>query len=70
MFKSTFELHNALFPDQPNAMYRSPAAHPISFLSSLCERPKTEWVSGHYKVVYEGLGHRREWVDGYWRAVG
>lgn len=31
-------------------------------------RPKSEWVSGHFKLAPHGLyGWREEWVDGYWR---
>jgi hypothetical protein len=31
-------------------------------------RPKTEWVSGYWRTVPNGLlGYRQEWVPGYWR---
>lgn len=33
--------------------------------------PKTEWVSGHYRRVPNGImGYRMEWVPGYWRSTG
>lgn len=34
-------------------------------------RPKTEWVSGYWRTVPNGLlGYRQEWVPGYWRREG
>lgn len=54
-----------LIPPEPrNALFD--AAYPRNALWDW--RAKDEWVNGHYKYVSLGLlGHRYEWVPGYWR---
>jgi hypothetical protein len=57
-----------LYPPPPNRLHPQ-YVPPRTVLTDLMDyRPKTEWVSGHYKVVSYGLlGQRYEWVPGYWR---
>ena len=62
------------YPTQRNALLDFAPANPLSpqtlgnALMNRDPRPKSEWVSGYYHWVPNGLlGHRYEWVPGYWR---
>ena len=59
-------------PEPRNALldyaYRS---RPAPYNAMMDYRPKSEWVSGHYRRIPLGLfGCRYEWVPGYWRREG
>jgi hypothetical protein len=62
------ELLASNYPPQRNALFPHYEPSRNALMDLWDHRSKTEWVSGHYKLVPYGLfGHRREWHPGYWR---